>query len=166
MIIDIHWGVCEIVMVHTKLSPSPVIREDPHLADYGYGYVLVIRKVYAYSWSSAWPDCSDYGYVFDSQKHAAAQSVFSYGHLRINWPQNVVLSLTLRMGSRHSFSVYSESCFVRNLPSAEPPYSVDRAGWQTKMASIECWIPWRNAHRPLRLAPASSWVFHEKSRQI
>ena len=25
---------------------------------------------------------------------------------------------------------------------------VDRAGWQAKMASIELWIPWRNAHTP------------------
>ena len=27
-------------------------------------------------------------------------------------------------------------------------HSVDLAGWQAKMASIEVWIPWRNAHRP------------------
>ena len=27
-------------------------------------------------------------------------------------------------------------------------HSVDRAGWQAKMASIEFWIPWRNVHRP------------------
>ena len=26
-------------------------------------------------------------------------------------------------------------------------HSVDRAGWQAKMASIEFWIPWRNAHK-------------------
>ena len=26
--------------------------------------------------------------------------------------------------------------------------SVDRAGWQAKMASIEFWIPWRSAHKP------------------
>ena len=26
--------------------------------------------------------------------------------------------------------------------------SVDLAGWQAKMASIEIWIPWRNAHKP------------------
>ena len=26
--------------------------------------------------------------------------------------------------------------------------SLDRAGWQAKMASIEIWIPWRNAHTP------------------
>ena len=25
---------------------------------------------------------------------------------------------------------------------------VDLAGWQAKMASIEIWIPWRNAHKP------------------
>ena len=28
-------------------------------------------------------------------------------------------------------------------------YSVDLAGWQAKMASIEIWIPWRNAHKPI-----------------
>ena len=29
-------------------------------------------------------------------------------------------------------------------------HSVDLAGWQAKMASIESWIPWRNAHKPHR----------------
>ena len=27
-------------------------------------------------------------------------------------------------------------------------HSVDLAGWQAKIASIEFWIPWRNAHKP------------------
>ena len=27
-------------------------------------------------------------------------------------------------------------------------HSVDLAGWQAKMASIEIWIPWCNAHKP------------------
>ena len=27
-------------------------------------------------------------------------------------------------------------------------HSVDLAGWQAKMASIEIWIPWRNVHKP------------------
>ena len=27
-------------------------------------------------------------------------------------------------------------------------HSVDLAGWQAKMASIDIWIPWRNAHKP------------------
>ena len=27
-------------------------------------------------------------------------------------------------------------------------HSVDLAGWQAKMASIEIWIPWLNAHKP------------------
>ena len=58
-----------------------VIRQVPRFADYGYGYVLTIPKVCTHSQSSARPDFSDYGYgyvqhVFDSQKHAAAQSVF------------------------------------------------------------------------------------------
>ena len=30
----------------------------------------------------------------------------------------------------------------------QPSHSVDLAGWQAKMASIEIWIPWRNAHKP------------------
>ena len=86
-------------------------REVPYLADYGYGYILAIRKVCTYSQSSAWPDFSDYGYgyvwhVFGSQKHAAAQCVVS--------------SLTLWIGSRHFFSTFCQPYFVRNLPSAEP----------------------------------------------
>ena len=32
--------------------------------------------------------------------------------------------------------------------STQPSHSVDRAGWQAKMASIEFWIPWHNAHGP------------------
>ena len=32
--------------------------------------------------------------------------------------------------------------------ATQSSHSVDRAGWQVKMASIEIWIPWRNAHRP------------------
>ena len=38
-------------------------------------------------------------------------------------------------------------------------YSVDLAGWQAKMASIEIWIPWRNAHKPLSCS-SSSLVFN------
>ena len=32
--------------------------------------------------------------------------------------------------------------------ATQSSHSVDRAGWQAKMASIEFWIPWRNAHKP------------------
>ena len=32
--------------------------------------------------------------------------------------------------------------------ATQSSHSVDRAGWQAKMASIEFWIPWHNAHRP------------------
>ena len=32
-------------------------------------------------------------------------------------------------------------------------HSVDLARWQAKMASIEIWIPWRDAHKP-RLPPS------------
>ena len=35
------------------------------------------------------------------------------------------------------------------LIATQPRHSVDRAGWQAKMASIEFWIPWRNAHGPI-----------------
>ena len=34
--------------------------------------------------------------------------------------------------------------------ATQSSHFVDRAGWQAKMASIEIWIPWRNAHRPLK----------------
>ena len=55
--------------------------EVPHSSDYGYGYALAIQKVCMCSESSARPIFSDHGYgsvqhVFDSQKHAAAPSVF------------------------------------------------------------------------------------------
>ena len=30
----------------------------------------------------------------------------------------------------------------------QPNRCVDRAGWQAKMASIDVWLPWRNAHGP------------------
>ena len=32
--------------------------------------------------------------------------------------------------------------------ATQSSHFVDRAGWQAKMASIEFWIPWRNAHGP------------------
>ena len=90
----------------------------------------------------------DYGnsYVwdlFDSQKHAADQSVFSFFPLRLNWPQyivlndslgscwamlegelkDIVLSSTLRTGPRHIFSTYSELvlfaiCSVQSLSNS------------------------------------------------
>ena len=112
-----------------KPSPSKLkawsTAEVPHFADYRYGYVLAIWKVGTYSQSSARPDFSDYGYGyvkhgFDSQKHAAAQSVFWYSQLRVNRAQYVVSGSTLRIDSRHFFSTYSEPYFVRNLPSVEP----------------------------------------------
>ena len=39
-------------------------REVPRFADYGYSYILAIRKVFTYSESSARPDFSDYGYGY------------------------------------------------------------------------------------------------------
>ena len=32
--------------------------------------------------------------------------------------------------------------------ATQSSYSVDLTGWQAKMASIEIWIPGRNAHKP------------------
>ena len=32
--------------------------------------------------------------------------------------------------------------------ASQSSHFVDRAGWHAKMASIEFWIPWRNAHGP------------------
>ena len=38
---------------------------------------------------------------------------------------------------------------VRSPDIRPPPQTISyRAGWHAKMASIEVWIPWRNAHRP------------------
>ena len=31
--------------------------------------------------------------------------------------------------------------------ATQSSHSVDRAGWQAKMASVDFWIPYRNAHR-------------------
>ena len=42
-------------------------------------------------------------------------------------------------------------CVVRHRShhfATQSSHFVDRAGWQAKMASIEFWIPWRNAHGP------------------
>ena len=32
--------------------------------------------------------------------------------------------------------------------ATQSSHFVDRAGWKAKMASIEFWMPWRNAHKP------------------
>ena len=37
------------------------------------------------------------------------------------------------------------------VPRPTLPNSVDFAGLQAKMASIEIWIPWRNALSPIKL---------------
>ena len=42
------------------------------------------------------------------------------------------------------FIVYSRSHEIATQSS----HSVDLAGWQAKMASIEIWIPWGNVHKP------------------
>ena len=34
--------------------------------------------------------------------------------------------------------------------ATQSSHTVDRAGWQAKMASIEFWIPWHNVHKPHR----------------
>ena len=40
-------------------------------------------------------------------------------------------------------------------------HSVDLAGWQAKMASIEIWIPWRNAHKPHCWVPCDGYIRHQ-----
>ena len=37
--------------------------------------------------------------------------------------------------------------------TTQSSHFVDRAGWQAKMASIEFWIPWCNAHGPIDRRP-------------
>ena len=38
--------------------------------------------------------------------------------------------------------------YVTVHTNTQSSHSVDLAGWQAKMASIEIWIPWRYAHKP------------------
>ena len=48
---------------------------------------------------------------------------------------------------------YSKWMWLLRIPHSwhdfgwQSSHSVDLAGWQAKMASIETWIPWRNAHK-------------------
>ena len=48
-------------------------------------------------------------------------------------------------------------------------HSVDLAGWQAKMASIEMWIQWRNAHKPHLQLPvkvcSSRGAMHKEKRR-
>ena len=39
-------------------------------------------------------------------------------------------------------------CHSSHQIATQSSHFVDRDGWQAKMASIEFWIPWRNAHAP------------------
>ena len=48
-----------------KRTDHLYIREILRLADYKYGYVLVICKVYTYSQSSTPPSFSEYGYGYE-----------------------------------------------------------------------------------------------------
>ena len=53
--------------------------------------------------------------------------------------------------------------------ATQSSHSVDRTGWQAKMASIEIWIPWRNAHKPHsnwlgRREPAKKLTFIKKKK--
>ena len=43
--------------------------------------------------------------------------------------------------------------------ATQSSHSVDRAGWQDKMASIEFWIQWRrNVHAPLYVSTVDNWT--------
>ena len=45
--------------------------------------------------------------------------------------------------------------------------SVERAGWQAKMASIEYWIPWRpTAHRPHSPTHDWSWLLPKHTHRV
>ena len=59
---------------------------------------------------------------------------FFNGECSSKWPQFTMGPVRIRHSS-HDFGWQSS-------------HSVDLAGWQAKMASIEIWIPWRNAHKP------------------
>ena len=45
-----------------------------------------------------------------------------------------------------------EYVIVHTIFGWQSSHFVDIAGWQAKMASIEIWIPWRNAHKPFKAA--------------
>ena len=55
-------------------------------------------------------------------------------------------SLLSRTGSSMFGKLLEWGLFKYVIVHTQPSHSVDLAGWQAKMASIEFWIPWRNAH--------------------
>ena len=58
-------------------------REISRVADYGYGYVLVMRWVYLYSESFVMPDLPDYGhgYAWDFLRAKSMQRLNRYFHM-------------------------------------------------------------------------------------
>ena len=50
--------------------------------------------------------------------------------------------------------------------ATQPSHSVDRAGWQAKIATTELWIPWRNAHKWLWAAPQDEWKCEKKNNSM
>ena len=61
------------------------------------------------------------------------------------WPENALDCIMLKTISNGACAHTSSFTPFATQSS----HVVDRAGWQAKMASIEFWIPWHNAHSPL-----------------
>ena len=57
--------------------------------------------------------------------------------------------------TRTSWGLYAcvKLHWIRRHPAQTFYPFLDRAGWQAKVASIECWIPWRDAHSPHFVRP-------------
>ena len=73
--------------------------------------------------------------------------------LQYPWTKDVKLNFLLQFGAvciRHSIW---QKCHPVS-------HSVDRAGWQAKMASIELWIQWRYAHGQLTRPPFNILLMH------
>ena len=94
------------------------------------------------NWNSVWwrqkPACrSCYGHSWISQTTGISQATCrrrQNSYLVHISPHSRSIGPVRKRHSSHPFG-------------AQSSHSEDRAGWQAKMASIEFWIPWRNAHR-------------------
>ena len=84
------------------------------------------------------------------------ESLCNAGHI-LAWPALVRDSVWHSMHGTvrvlHQNTVYTQIgpvCIRHSYHhfATQSSHLVDRAGWQAKMASIEFWIPWRNAHGP------------------
>ena len=78
-------------------------------------------------------------------KKSCAQCTSMYNCSEIQRYQNIINQGGHPMGPvrlRHIY-IYSSHDF-----GWQSSHSVHLTGWQAKMAAIEIWIPWRNAHKP------------------